>query len=171
MRAPTVAELKRALGDPTPWMRPDGTVAHDWENEILNLGVLPGEVPFCGDLTRMVATYRVHKLLLPFFRQAFSQIALVGAWGEIKDWGGTYAFRVNRNNPAALSAHCWGAAVDLNPIELPNGSTLRIAPAVVDAFARQGFVYGGNYGHPDPQHFECSAELLQKLGRLVEPSP
>lgn len=164
MRAPLVAELKLALGDPTPLMEQDGTVSAQWPAKILTAIPLPQAVPYAGDLTRLVSLYRVHQRLAPYFRAAFAKIALMGAWPEIHDWGGTYEWRANRNDPARLSSHAWGAAVDLNPIELPNGSTLRIDARIVSAFSEQGLIYGGDFHHPDPMHFEASAELLQKLG-------
>ncbi len=77
------------------------------------------------------------------------------------------------------SMHAYGAAVDLNLHysgywlwdEGRNAKTIpwrnRMPAAIVDAFERHGFIWGGKWYHYDTMHFEYRPELLQK----TPPSP
>jgi len=60
-----------------------------------------------------------------------------------------------------LSRHAWGIAVDLNARLFPYGSRKQQDARLVAAFAKQGFCWGGEWGKPDPMHFE--------MARLTEP--
>ena len=78
---------------------------------------------------------------------------------------------------ARQSAHSWGIAVDMNTAwsdywrwrdgpprsgrtdDAPRWRN-RIAPEVVAAFERQGFIWGGKWHHYDTMHFEYRPELL-----------
>lgn len=77
------------------------------------------------------------------------------------DWG--YCLRCNRNNPAVLSNHSWGLAIDLNATTNPNTHDNKVHTDmpkwVVDAGHRWGFEWGGNYRGKtkDPMHFEVLA--------------
>jgi hypothetical protein len=70
------------------------------------------------------------------------------------------------------SMHAYGAAVDLNLHYSDywlwdDGRNARVVPyrnrmpeAIVDAFARHGFIWGGRWYHYDTMHFEYRPELL-----------
>ena len=74
----------------------------------------------------------------------------------LSDWGGCFNIRniAGSNN---WSNHSWACAVDISPST--NGFTFTpgttIAHPVIDAFKRQGALWGGDYsGRKDPMHFE-----------------
>jgi len=77
-----------------------------------------------------------------------------------------------------LSVHSYGAAIDLNtrfadywrwqggrPGAVPSHRN-RIPLAVVEAFEREGFIWGGRWYHFDTMHFEYRPELIA-IGRLA----
>ncbi len=60
--------------------------------------------------------------------------------------------RINRN--ANLSRHAWGIAIDINvDFDAPGLGPIP-SQGVIDAFARHGFRWGGDYPIPDNHHFE-----------------
>lgn len=75
-------------------------------------------------------------------------------------YGGCFNFRPVRGS-ARLSCHAFGAAIDLDPEQNPmNRSHLsHMAPAVVDAFKREGAFWGGDFkSRQDPMHFQFAHE-------------
>ncbi|GGQ98927.1 M15 family metallopeptidase [Deinococcus ruber] len=84
---------------------------------------------------------------------------------------GTYLWRVVAGS-TRQSAHSWGIAIDLNTRysaywewsgyrEFQHGIPYanRVPQAVVWAFERHGFVWGGRWYHSDTMHFEYRPEL------------
>jgi hypothetical protein len=68
----------------------------------------------------------------------------------------------------ARSMHAWGAAIDLNVAFADywvwaKGRPYRnrIPFAIVEAFERHGFIWGGKWSHYDTMHFEYRPELLR----------
>jgi hypothetical protein len=107
----------------------------------------------------------VHKLIEPALAAVFSEIwvgckqvqAAVDATGA-SDFGGCFNIRniAGSNN---WSNHSWACAIDLwperNGFDASNPGFTSGSP-VVQAFARQGFLWGGNYtGRKDNMHFEA----------------
>ncbi|MGL4324325.1 MAG: M15 family metallopeptidase [Beijerinckiaceae bacterium] len=79
--------------------------------------------------------------------------------------GGAFHFRLKRGGHT-LSIHSWGAAIDLDPER--NGFGRRYSEnrgmmpmAVVDIFAREGWIWGGRWSKADAMHFQ--AARLNKL--------
>lgn len=91
------------------------------------------------------------------------------AW--FRDVGGSFNWRVIAGTDR-LSAHSFGAAIDLNAglggywrwAGVPEGAAGRfettMPPAVVAAFERRGFIWGGKWHHYDGMHFEYRPELI-----------
>ena len=84
--------------------------------------------------------------------------------------GGTYNCRLVAGTEQT-SMHSWGAAIDINTAysdywrwsRSGDGSLSyrnRIPAAVVAAFERNGFIWGGRWAHYDTMHFEYRPELL-----------
>ena len=105
----------------------------------------------------------VHKLIVPALTAVFAEVwngvnndqSKLDATG-LSDWGGCYNPRqiAGSNN---WSNHSWACAVDISPTT--NGFHTghgTLSNVVVDAFKRQGFLWGGDYhGRTDPMHFEA----------------
>jgi hypothetical protein len=93
---------------------------------------------------------------------------------------GTYNCRPVRDT-GRLSMHSYGAAIDLNlkyanywlwqargAANIPYRNSM--PRAIVDAFERHGFIWGGRWYHYDTMHFEYRPELLSPaLARAPEP--
>lgn len=84
--------------------------------------------------------------------------------------GGTYNCRSVAGTDQT-SMHAWGAAIDLNTAfsdywrwsrsgEDPPPYRNRMPPEIVAVFERNGFIWGGRWGHFDTMHFEYRPELL-----------
>ena len=96
--------------------------------------------------------------------------SLVDALTEIRDYkgaqyleennldlfGGIYAFRFKRGQEVP-STHAWGIAIDINPDLGRMGEKPRMPSFIVDAFKSRGWIWGGDWSHPDGMHFQaCS---------------
>ena len=87
--------------------------------------------------------------------------------------GGTFATRAIAGTDRT-SAHAWGIAIDLDPAasdywrNAPKAAWKnRVPPEIVDAFEREGFVWGGRWFHYDTMHFEYRPELLDPRCRTT----
>jgi hypothetical protein len=70
-------------------------------------------------------------------------------------YGGCYNFRPVRGS-SNLSNHAFAAAIDLDPERNPLRGKSRWNPIVVNAFKKEGWLWGGDYkGRKDPMHFEA----------------
>ena len=109
-----------------------------------------------------ITTIRFHKKAADALMAALLEIR--DAYGRnqaaidkagISAYGGSYNMRKVRGSDTKWSNHAYGAALDLSPIRNPMGGTGDMPQAVIDAFCRQGAMWGGWYnGRKDPMHFE-----------------
>ncbi|MEQ8822950.1 MAG: M15 family metallopeptidase [Filomicrobium sp.] len=96
----------------------------------------------------------------------------------IKPAAGTFVWR-NIAGTTRLSAHSFGAAIDINtkysdywrwsgggPGKVPAYRN-KIPLEIVEVFERHGFIWGGRWYHFDTMHFEYRPELIA-IGRLAE---
>lgn len=126
----------------------------DFERENIVHFELPYTLVYDG---MRVARTRCHRLAVDNFRAALIGVKNAGLENEVKAFGGIYNKRPQRGNSARLSTHSWGIAIDLEPLRYPRGSVRRFPDAVVDAFAKAGFFYGGDFKKtPDPMHFQLA---------------
>jgi len=166
IRTLTFDELAAALGDPRPYMQEDGQVSREWELEILGVAHFPAPLPLSWDPSHLVTKFRCHKRLIPLFETALNLIhGRPDVWATIDDFGGCYNWRSNRLNKKKLSAHAWGAAIDLDVKDNPQGrrkGRSMVDPWVVECFEDQGFIWGGRFGGEsyDPMHFELIADRM-----------
>lgn len=95
-------------------------------------------------------------------------------FGQLDDWG--YANRPDQNNPALISCHASGTAVDLNAVKHPNGNPSTYTTAQIKALHSilaelKGTVQCGQFFHHtiDPMHFEINVAPghLQGVGRML----
>jgi len=101
-----------------------------------------------------------------------SQLPAHPEWGRaLRPFGGTFCWREIAGTDR-LSAHSFGAAIDLNPHEpywrwerrpetVP-AKRLAFPPGIVAAFEAEGFVWGGKWARFDLMHFEYRPELILK---------
>jgi hypothetical protein len=154
------------LGDPTPYLREDGTIEAGWEKAILGWAKLPAPLPLSWDTDKAVTRFRCHKKLARLFEAALERIhSNREAWATVNDFGGAYNFRMQRGSRTALSAHAWGAAIDLDVCDNPQGKAPRVHPWVVDSFEVYGFYWGGRFSENrrDGMHYEVSDETVAQL--------
>jgi len=167
-------ELRREFGDPSPFIREDGTVKLDWERDFTSTCKLPAPLALSWSPTSKVTTLRCHRRLVGLFESALDALwKTPEAWATIGDTGGIYAFRVRRTDHAKLSLHAWGAAIDLDVRDNPLGDTTpEVHPKTIAIMASHGFAWGGprskggffSDARPDPMHFECSDVTLHLIG-------
>lgn len=104
----------------------------------------------------------VNKMCAEAMLAAFNEIwdECDHAWNKVdatgaSDFGGCFNIRkISGSNN--YSNHSWACAIDLSPGTNGFGKgTGTISNIVVDAFKRQGAIWGGDYkGRTDPMHFE-----------------
>ncbi|MEZ5256384.1 MAG: M15 family metallopeptidase [Ilumatobacteraceae bacterium] len=94
-----------------------------------------------------------------------NDIAAAGLAAEINtantnSYGGCFYPRLNRvtGNLGFLSRHSWGAAIDMNTTQNPQGAAPELNCGVVRIMRKWGFAWGGNFVNPDGMHFEYVGE-------------
>lgn len=103
----------------------------------------------------------VHRRVAAAMMAAFTEIwdkcgheqARVNSAGA-SDYGGCFNIRniAGSNN---WSNHSWACAIDLSPGTNGFNMHTTLSTVVIDAFKRQGALWGGDYhGRKDPMHFE-----------------
>jgi hypothetical protein len=71
------------------------------------------------------------------------------------EFAGCFAARIIPGSVGeAISAHTWGAALDINARSNPLGAPPTQDPRLVAIFKRWGFTWGGAWMRPDGMHFE-----------------
>ena len=114
------------------------------------------------DKQRMKTGLLVNKMCANAMMAAFNEIwekcdhdeAKVAKTGA-NDFGGCFNIRQIAGSNS-YSNHSWACAIDLSPGTNGFGKGKgTLSNIVVDAFKRQGFLWGGDYkGRTDPMHFE-----------------
>ena len=104
---------------------------------------------------RPVSVVYCHRLVAPALARVFDDLAARDLCHLVNTFDGCFVPRHMGWNPGRpLSRHAWGIAVDVNARLFPYRSRARQNQRLIDAFARQGFVWGGDWRTPDPMHFE-----------------
>ena len=146
----------RAYG--TPFNYVDDKPA--WEAQILQTVKLSRLLPYAygpAEVTRI----RGHNLVVGEIADALMECLDKGVPPERLAYGGIYCWRAQRGH-TQLSTHTWGIAIDIDPANNPlgkawDGGERMMHPSVIDVFRRRGFVWGGEWGRPDAQHFKAAA--------------
>lgn len=160
LKALTDAELRRRFGDPSGFLRADGTVGEAWEREILAMIPLPAPLALSWDPSRKVDRLRCHQLIAKPLEAAMRALYQSAAWVTIGDFGGVYQWRVQRRSVDRLSRHSWGIAIDLDVGDNPFGREPKVHPDTVRIFTDHGFLWGGYFPirRRDGMHFEYAGE-------------
>ena len=133
--------------------------AKNWASENLVRYVAPFMMYY--DKKPMKTGILVHRKIVPALAMAMNEIwdkcdkdqAKVDKTGA-SDFGGCFNIRQIAGSNS-YSNHSWACAIDLAPST--NGFNMKgtLPKIVVDAFKRQGALWGGDYtGRKDPMHFE-----------------
>ena len=148
--------IKATFGDPSAFMRDDGTEDPRWQAQYIVRVPLPFPIPY--DSRTMLTRLACHKLVAPLFVAVFTDIANKGLKSSVKSCGGVFNWRMKRGQ-AKPSTHTWAIAIDLNVSTNAMGSAGDMDPRLVELFESYGFVWGGRWSgaNKDPMHFQyCS---------------
>jgi hypothetical protein len=151
-------ELIDTFGDPSPYLREDGTVSPKWEARILVTVPTPFQIPYYLGLPDrpwlQVHAIRCHRLLAGELQGALLEVMEEGLEGAIKNFAGCYAWRKQRHS-SKRSTHAWGIALDFNSIIDPQGDEkLDTDPRFIELMERRGWVWGGHFPTPDFMHWQ-----------------
>jgi len=148
-------ELLATFGDIRTFIKDDGTLDPQWEQQQLTLARLPFPIPFTVAPHPLVTRINCHKKLADVFVQVFTEIQKQGLASKIVSYGGCFNFRTKRLS-AKISTHSWGVAVDLNPETNQQGTAGNMDSQVVRVFQSFGFKWGGEFSgnSQDPMHFQ-----------------
>lgn len=149
-------EILASYGDPRDCVREDGTLDPRWERERLEMVTLPLAVPLAGVPGRVVTRARVHRLIAYPFRTIMLALVQRDLARYVQEWGGTFAWRLQRGSASKISTHSWGLALDLNPTTNPRGRAPTMHPGIVELFEESGWVWGGRWEGEtvDGMHFQ-----------------
>ena len=141
-------QVKELFGEFAATPRSDGTLDVDpqWERD----NMVSKQIPVLGQVT-------CHRLIVPLVRAALEDLDSHGLGRLVNpgDFGGCYYPRyIASNEGAGISHHSWGIAIDINVSEGLPGRQPTLDRRVVDAFEKQGFIWGGRFLIPDGTHFE-----------------
>ena len=115
---------------------------------------------------RPLSAIRCHRLIAPGLTRVLADLKQRELCHLINTFDGCFAPRHMGSDPKrALSRHAWGIAVDVNARVFPYGSEAKQNARLVEAFARQGFAWGGEWRTPDPMHFEV-VDLAQPARQI-----
>jgi len=112
---------------------------------------------------KRVKAIQFHRKAAPALLAALNEIwdacgrdqARIDASGVSK-YAGAYNHRLVRGSSTKWSNHAYAAAIDLNAEENGLYAKGNMPQFVIDAFCRQGWMWGGWYtGRKDPMHFEA----------------
>lgn len=73
------------------------------------------------------------------------------------EYGGCFSYR-NAKSGKGLSVHAYGLAIDFLPSLGKFGQPPETPQIVIDAFKRQGFLWGGDWSTPDGMHWTALKE-------------
>jgi hypothetical protein len=128
-----------------------------FENEYIVEFELPYTLLYTDDkgIVSNVNKTRANKLAVGNIIQALSDVKTKGFAPHVLNFGGIYNMRNIRGSQVYLSVHAFGAAIDLEPLMYPRGSSKRFPAGVIECFSDAGFVYGGDFKYRlDPMHFQ-----------------
>lgn len=152
----------------------NGKPSAKWESENLVSIRPPYRMTYAG---KPITGIRVHKKGAESLKRVLNRIweaagkdqATVDRWGA-SIYGGAYNYRLMRGGNS-LSMHSWGCAIDLDPARNGLGDqTPHFAnvPEVLDAFAAEGWEWGGDWSRRDGMHWQA-AWTRGRPARTVSP--
>jgi hypothetical protein len=135
---------------------------HWYEQNIVRV-IPPWKLYYIGKpVTKGVS---IHKKAAESLDRVFKRIwdasgrsqAQIDAWG-MSDFSGSFNYRPKRGG-RSLSMHSYGAAVDFDADRNGFGDRtphFAAAKPVLDAFAAEGWIWGGTWSKPDGMHWQAA---------------
>ena len=141
----------------------DGNVSPLWQRTNLVRISTPFPMTFGGKRISGISIHRkcaesLSRVLQAIWTASGHNQAVIEQWGMDK-FGGSFSYRLMRGINR-LSMHAYGCAVDFDVERNGLGDpTPHFAncPLVLDAFAQEGWVWGGRWRRPDGMHFRLLA--------------
>ena len=155
-----------------------GKLDPKWEAANIVRVTVPWRAVLAWDTKTVVKTIRIHRLCAPSLERILAAIwaaaqkfgaqrhgdALAGGQKVIEHWGmhlygGAFEFRLQRGGNT-LSSHSWACAIDWDPgrnalgDNTPNFANV---PAVLKAFADEGWTWGGAWARKDGMHWQATS--------------
>lgn len=147
--------VKKTFGDITKYIRPDGTLRPEWEQERIVRIELPAPLQYASDKNVLIHKVAVHLLIADLTAEVFHEIHAAGKWKALENFGGGYNFRNVRGSTTKISLHAFGIAFDFDLFDNPLGGIAHMDPVIISLFEAHGFFWGGNFkNRPDPMHFQ-----------------
>lgn len=154
-------EVDSFYGDPRGQ---DGEANPSWERDNIVKVRPPWGIVTAWDF-QPVSGIRLHRECAESLKKILEHIWVGSGRNEnkIKEWGmhlyaGGYNFRPMRAG-ARLSMHSWGCAVDFDSARNAFGShtpNFKSIPLILDAFANEGWTWGGDWTTPDGMHWQAA---------------
>jgi hypothetical protein len=153
MRAPVgIVEIAALYGDPTAFVRDDGTVSPLWEARMVKVA-LPGPIPLGWRPGVAVSSVRVNQAIAAEVDTVLRGLKKAGMWDYITTFDGGYTWRPQRGS-RKLSMHAFGGALDFNAETNGLNMTPDMHPGVVEVFETHGWEWGGRWQRLDGCHFQ-----------------
>lgn len=148
-------QIVATFGDITKYIRADGEISADWEDEILDVVQLPFPIALSWAPQQQVTRLRCHKLLVGTVHAVFQEVQNQDLAETVQTFGGCYMYRPQRGAGEVISTHAWGIALDLNPGTNQRGTSGNMDPRLRQIFQAAGFTWGGDFTTvKDPMHFQ-----------------
>lgn len=133
-----------------------------WEAANITTIVPPFRMTYAGTPIKRIRVHKHCAASLGRVLQGLSDAAkgeqkILDHWG-VSIFGGVVMYRLMRGGER-LSIHSYGAAIDLDPARNGLGDqTPRFAnfPEVLKAFAREGWMWGGEWARADGMHWQAT---------------
>ncbi len=146
----TQQEIEKAYGKFTYTDQEDGAIeiAPEW----IKQNIVAISTPF-GKLS-------CHRKLKDTFLTVLEKAEKYIDKDDFKKEGGIWCPRHTMwDKTRSLSRHSWAIAIDVNVKDNPAGKKSKQPPELVKIMKDNGFVFGGDWNHLDPMHFEIGILL------------
>src|ERR1043166_3966227 len=168
-------ELDAFYGDPRG---PGGGATPAWEAANLVTFAFPWRIKGSAQGGRIHRKVKpsLDRVLAAIWDQVGREQTAIAAH-HLDEFGGSYVFRVNRNDPSRLSNHARGIAIDLAPEENPNRQAwvedaTHLPRFVIEAFKAEGWRWGGDFSTTkDAMHFEAVFDQHHDQPPVPAPKP
>jgi hypothetical protein len=144
--------VKAFYGNPTPLIRPDGTVSPFWEARMVKVE-FPRPLPISWLPDALATHARVNVVIADEVEKTFRALEDADVWRHLRTFDGGYVWRAMRGS-SRLSTHAYGAALDFDAHTNRLGTEGDMAPEVIHVFRTRGWQWGGYWHRPDPMHFQ-----------------